>query len=94
MSAALVLSALGAERDDIFNDYLASLNFDVLASPAFRDLPAERREALRPIFSVHRDYLEAMFNVIEDRDGSVEGFLRGRLALTADDLTKLRETLT
>lgn len=93
MAAALVLSALGAPREAIIADYLASLNFDVLASPAFRECPIERREALAPIYLVNRDYMEAMFAAIEGREGSVEAFLLQRLALEPGELTILREKL-
>lgn len=93
ISTALILSAVGAPREAIFADYLASLNFDILASPAFRNAPPARRDALRPLFSVHRDYLGAMFEAVEARDGSVEGFLLGTLALHHTDLAALRERL-
>lgn len=93
MSAALLLSALGAPREAIESDYLASLNFDILASPAFRSAPPDRREALAPIYRVERDYLAAMFGAIEARDGSVEGFLRGALELEPAELQALRERL-
>lgn len=93
MSAALLLSALGASREAVEADYLASLNFDVLGSPAFRSAPPERREALEPIFLVNRDYLAAMFEAIEARDGSLEGFLRRTLALQTAELQALRATL-
>jgi protein-tyrosine phosphatase len=93
MSAALLLSALGAGREVIAADYLASLNFDVLASAAFRSCPPERLEALRPLYLVHRDYLNAMFGAIEGCDGSVEAYLRRTLALTPSELASLRDNL-
>jgi protein-tyrosine phosphatase len=93
MSAALILSAVGAPREAIVADYLASLNFDVLASPAFRGLMPERRAVLEPIYRVERGYLDAMFEAIEAREGSVDGFLRGTLGLAPAELTALGETL-
>jgi protein-tyrosine phosphatase len=93
MSAALILSALGTPREAIFADYLGSLNFDVLASRAFRHVPPERRALMEPIYFVERAYLEAMFEAIEAHEGSVEGFLRGTLALEAAELAAVRETL-
>jgi protein-tyrosine phosphatase len=93
MSAALLLSALGAERETVADDYLATLNFDILASPAFRAARPERRDALAPIYGVSRDYLDAMFTSIEARDGSLEAFLRRALELQPDDLEAMREAL-
>lgn len=93
MSAALILASAGVPREAIDADYLASLNFDVLASPAFRALAPERRHTLEPIYRVNAAYLDAMFAAIAARDGSVQGFLRNTLGLRADDLAKLRETV-
>jgi protein-tyrosine phosphatase len=93
ISAALVLSTLGSSRDAIEADYIATLKFDILASAAFRDCPPERLDALKPIYTVHRDYLEAMFEAIEGRHGSVEGFLVEAVGLKPAELAALRETL-
>jgi protein-tyrosine phosphatase len=93
MSAALLLSALGAPREAILADFMASLHFDILASPAFRALAPERQAALAPIYRVHADYLHAMFRAIEAREGSVDAFLSGALGLGDAELTQLRETL-
>jgi protein-tyrosine phosphatase len=93
ISAALLLSALGAHREAIIEDYLKSLDFDVLASAAFRDLDPERRAAFEPLYYVHADYLHAMFKAVEARDGSVENFLTRSVELGAQDLERLRDTL-
>jgi protein-tyrosine phosphatase len=93
MSAALLLSALGAGREAILEDYLASLNFDILASPAFRALAPERQAALAPIYGVHADYLAAMFEAIEAREGSVDAFLGGPIGLHDSEIDGLRERL-
>ena len=92
-SAALLLSAAGASREAIVADYLATEAFDILASPAFRNSPPERREALRPIYSVHASYLDTMFDAIDARHGSVEAYLRDVLELQPGDLAALREQL-
>lgn len=96
MAASLILSALGVPYETILTDYLATVEFDILASPAFRrDEPfsAARLEALRPIFSVSRDYLDAMFGAIAARDGSVHGFLQKTLGLEDATLQMLRSRL-
>lgn len=93
MSAALVLSALGAPREAVAEDYLATLNFEILASPAFRAAPPERRAALAPIYGVSREYLDVMFAAIEARDGSLDGFLHRTLELEPADLENLRGAL-
>ncbi len=93
VAAAMLLTALGVAREAIAADYLRSLDFDVLASPAFRDCPPERREAMAPVYSVHRDYLDAMFESLDSRHGSAEAFLTGPVGLGAADLSALRGRL-
>jgi protein-tyrosine phosphatase len=93
VSAALVLSAIGVPREAIVADYVASLNFDILASAAFRDCPADRLEALEPLYSVHPDYLDAMFGAIEREEGSVEAFLDRAVGLQPSEKAALRQNL-
>ncbi len=96
IAAALVLSALEVPREVIRADYLASGRFDILASAAFRrdePFPPERIEIIRPIFSVDSAYLDRMFDEIIRRDGSLEGFFRNTLDLSASDLDAFRERL-
>lgn len=96
IAAALVLAALEVPRDAIHADYLATRRFDILASAAFRrdePFPPERIEIIRPIFSVDSAYLDRMFDGIIARDGSLEGFFRNTLDLSASDLAALRERL-
>jgi protein-tyrosine phosphatase len=98
LMAALVLHALGADRAAILDDFLLSSALD---SP-----PAETGEArlmnrllesmdLTPaarhaVTSVQAEWLEALFDGIEQRYGSVTGYLDRRLGLGRDDLTRLR----
>jgi protein-tyrosine phosphatase len=96
IAAALMLSALGVPRDTITHDYLRTTEFDILASPAFRQDPPfspARQEDLRPIFSVYPEYLENMFDAITARDGSVDKFLRQTLALSDSELGSFRARL-
>jgi len=96
IAAALVLSALEVPRGAILADYLATSRFDILASVAYRrdePFPPERVEIIRPIFSVDSAYLDQMFDGIIARDGSLEGFFRKTLDLSASDLDAVRERL-
>ena len=96
IAAALVLSALDVPHELILADYLATRRFDILASPAFRreePFSPQRIEIIRPIFSVDSDYLDCVFRRIVARDGSLEGFFRNTLDLSASDLDAFRERL-
>ena len=96
IAAALVLSALDVPREAILADYLATRQFDILASAAFRrdpPFPPERIEVIRPIFSVESAYLDRMFDAIIARDGSLEEFYQKTLDLSRSDLEAVRERL-
>jgi protein-tyrosine phosphatase len=71
--AALILSALGVDREQIYDDYLLSAQglkgkyaSLVAASPY-----------LEPAFSVRRSYLTAAFELMEKTRGGVESYLAG-----------------
>jgi protein-tyrosine phosphatase len=95
-AAALLLTALGASRDAILADYQATAAFDILNSPGFKNsgpFSAERIEIIRPIFDLEVAYLDMMFDEIIKREGSVDGFFKKQLELTAADIDALRKRL-
>lgn len=93
IAAALVLCALGASHETIYADYLASADFDILASPAFKPYAPEQLKSLRPIYSVSSDYLDAMFAAIVAQDGSIESYFRKTLELTDSDLDQIGKNI-
>ena len=71
LGAALFLSALGVDRETIYRDYLLSAEnlkgkYDELL---------EKNPAMKALITVRRDYLEAAFEEIESRFGSVDNYL-------------------
>ena len=98
-SLGVMLGALwfGAYVLNFFGISLAALRLAggvVVAVHAWALLSApERQEALAPIYRVHSDYLEAMFDAVEASDGSVQAFLTGAVALQPSELERLREML-
>jgi hypothetical protein len=48
---------------------------------------------LGPIVFVQREFLDAMFNAIEARNGSVEGFLTETVGLAPSELEAARSKL-
>jgi protein-tyrosine phosphatase len=78
MTTALVLSALGVERDMIIQDYLKTNRFlaaqkeATIAGLNKKGTPGER---LRPILGVEREYIEAWFKGVEREWGSVQVLL-------------------
>ena len=85
--AALVLSALGVPRDVVFEDYLLTNQY---WDRAGRERPGMDAETVASIFSAREEYLQAAFEAIESRCGTVETYLEEVLGLDAAILAALR----
>lgn len=99
---ALTLHALGAHRDDIFADYLAT-NRHNRADERMADLLAQfeqnhgRRvseDLLRQVMAADAAYLEAAFAAIEAEHGDVDAYLANVVALTPARREQLQARLT
>jgi len=106
MGAAILLSALGASRQAITQDYLAS-NF--YRDAANHQQLAERRSAfahkqdvdvetidvtrLKSVYYLRASYLHDAFGALLERFGSFDEYLRRGLGLTSADLISLRNNL-
>ncbi|MFD8750471.1 tyrosine-protein phosphatase [Kitasatospora sp. NPDC059577] len=97
-AAALLLTALGVDRETVLADYLltnersAPVVDRVLADLAARGLMREP-ELLLPVFRADRDYLDAAFAEVEAGWGGFDPFWREGLGLDDDVLTGLRVNL-
>jgi protein-tyrosine phosphatase len=87
LAAALLLSALGVDRELIYRDYL--LSAECLAEK-YRAL-IEAEPDIEPFMSVRRSYLEAAFARIDERYGGVERYLETELGA---DSVLLRDLYT
>lgn len=75
IAAALLLSALGTDRETIFQDYL-------LSNPGLGDKYDDilkARPELAPAVAADASYLEAAFEVIDSEFGGLEAFLKRQL---------------
>jgi len=92
--SALLLGALGADRDTILADYL--LTNEVTAGEVAKSIGRleTRRgvppELVRPVLSATPDYLDAAYRQVEQLYGTLDGYLRDGLGLTGEDLDALR----
>lgn len=91
--AALVLAALGADRDLIMKDFAISNEF--YANELSQYLPrvetdAEKR-VIQTFIGVNCDYFEAALDLIDSTWGSMDAFLRGPICLEDEDIRTLRE---
>lgn len=93
LGAAFLLSALGADRATVMHDYTLSSVF--YAEELSRYLPLVDTEAertvLRTFISVNPAAFEAALDLIDERYGSMDAFLKGPLCLDSADLDILKE---
>lgn len=98
-AAAVALLAVGVPRDAVMRDYL--LTNDYSAEHTERTLRLIRffsffradPDEVRPIFEARREYLNAAFDTIEAKFGSIDAYLRDGLGVDAALRTRLRTNL-
>ena len=100
VASALLLIALGVQREIVIQDYLLSNTYfkpDVAAvdlkdpqTAFFARLPAEARQAL---MGVDRDYLEAALATVDAYPGGPEAYYREKLGMDTANIAKLRDKL-
>lgn len=86
---AMVLCALGVDKETIFNDYLLTNQ-----NPVFfgnQNMPKEIQEILADYFSAKAEYLQASFNYIDKAYGSFDNFLRDCCSLDESKLKQIKE---
>ena len=97
MTAAFLLTALGADRETILGDYLISNETAEAKGNKYYDqfIAAGRGEAaaelVRNAFIVKESYLKGTFEAAEEKYGSMEGFLAEGLKVPADLIAEFRE---
>jgi protein-tyrosine phosphatase len=96
VASALLLSALGVPRETVFEDYLISAEVYRGRELAFaRSHGLEALgidlELVRDVFTVHPDYLEAVWRRIDETAGSMEAFLTGAMGIGARERRQLQD---
>ncbi|MBN8868040.1 MAG: tyrosine-protein phosphatase [Solirubrobacterales bacterium] len=95
-AAASTLLFLGVGEEDVFHDYLQT-NEQLL--PALKPLLDQFASiggdpaALRPVLGVDRAYLRTAIDVMTERYGSIEGYMREGLDLDEELLLTLKDRL-
>jgi protein-tyrosine phosphatase len=97
ISVAVVLLALGVDREAVIEDYCATSRYldaawreHILA--AMLDDPGQvNRRVADVMFNAHPDYIGASLAEMDARYGSPEAYLRQVLGFDADKLARLRE---
>lgn len=93
MGAALLLAALGADRKLIMEDYYLSSAYyrEELESVIDKVGTQEEKAVIRTFISVNPDYFEAALDLIEEKYGSMQLFLRNQLSLSDSDIQILKD---
>ena len=78
LAAALLLTALGASRETVFDDYLLSNKYWEMPTDVLTEESDEVREA---VFTADTQYLEAAFAAMSEYYGSAESFVQNVLGL-------------
>lgn len=99
VATALLLSLLGVERAQIYTDYLQTNDAIEATTRAFLSDPRNRaateraKAAWQPMMAADARYLDAMFDAVERRYGSVRAYAQKELGLTAGQILSLRSLL-
>lgn len=98
VATALLLCVLGVPRDVILEDYMKTnvfleneLEYMIRYLESKVIVDAKVMERIRILYRVKEDYLEIMFDTIEENYGSVEKFLRRALYMTPKAIDALRD---
>lgn len=97
--SALLLLALGVPEQIVYEDYMAtntyraSYNNMILRWAPLYSLFRTSKEDLLPLLDARMEYLEASFQEINERWGSVDVYLEEALGLTPERLETLRANL-
>ena len=85
IAAALLLSALGVDKETVMQDYLLSAEY----IKGKYDFLIRMQPALEPLTTVRPEYLEAALQVIDKEFGGMEQFLHRNLNVDSEKLKEL-----
>ena len=99
MVTALLLLLLGADRETIYEDYLytntvnkkKAVKYYWLVRLVKRNKPAAG--LVRDVYLAKREYLDAVFDAIDNTYGGEERFIQNVLQLSKEDIQSFRERL-
>ncbi len=99
IAAALLLELLGVERVQVVADYVLTDQFftrgcELVAKDPFgKHFTGVDPDIWEPMMRADPAYLAAMFETLEERHGSTEGFVRDELGLSDRDVAAIRDRL-
>lgn len=98
VGTALLLCALGVEKEAVLEDYMKTnacldgeMEHLIRLMETKTIVDAGMMDRIKSLYRVKEDYLDAVFEIIEQKYGSVERFLRRALYLTPKAIEDLRD---
>lgn len=97
LAAALLLTALGVDKETIIADYMLTNDYvtdhveECVQAAAKETDDPQMLEQVRIMNGVDRAFMEAAFATMEAQYGSAEGYLKQAVGLTEDEIATLRE---
>jgi len=100
-ATAIVLEMLGADRETVMADYLATNGFiehdlEAIANFYFGDagsMESRAEDAFRRLFGASREFLEAAFSKAEEMYGSFRGYIRDGLHISDEEIEAWRDAM-
>lgn len=95
--SAMVLSLLDVSKEDIMEDYLKTNHFAARRiekiQKKFHNMGFHREkiERMEGLFLAKEEYLQAAFDVMEEQNHSVSGFLKESLGISEEQKNRLKE---
>jgi len=96
-AAAIILKLLGVSEEDIFEDYLKTIEYQILMNDHYvkrgkeNGFSDEQIKMMGDIFSVKTGYLQAAFKSAEDTFGSFENYVTYGLGLSLEEIEQLKK---
>lgn len=88
---AVILSALGIDKELIYKDYLLTNESPLSYKEYAKTLPPEVCETFTKHFSANKEYLDAAFNEINNLYGSIDNFFKECCSLDENKLNLLKD---
>lgn len=98
MTAAMLCSILGVSRKQIYDDYYISLEHAQWEGRQMRPMFKERwksdalADKMAGAFTVDHSFLDAFFDEIDKRSGSLDAFIRDEIGLNKKDIKLFRDS--
>lgn len=96
IGAAIILTLLGVSKEDIFKDYLETIearkahNEQLVAQKRAAGATEEQLEHLRIMMSVKADYLEVAYETATKEYGSFEAYIQKAIGVTSEEQEQLK----